>query len=422
MKILVFPHDLGIGGSQTNAIEIAAGVQRRGHEVVIFGQPGALNGRIAQLGLEFVAAPRPSHRPTPRIVGTLIRLVKERSIDVLHGYEWPPALECLLAARRSRAVAVSTVMSMAVAPFIPKHVPLLVGTEEILCRERGFGRTAVELMEPPVDLAENNPAVDVGATAFRRTWGLEDRSFVVVTVTRLAAELKLEGILSAIDTVRQVDPALRVQLLIAGDGPARREVASAAAVANAGLGREAVILTGQLADPRPAYACADAVIGMGSSALRAMAFGKPTIVQGERGFWELVTPETLPFFLRQGWYGIGDNPLGASSKLAGLLTALQSEPGRRAALGTFCLKTVSDRFSLGRAAELQEEFYGRAIAARQPGSALRNDADAARRYIAHQFSQQARRLFGPVARDDFNAMDKVLAAPSSPGHTARGNA
>ena len=31
-----------------------------------------------------------------------------------------------------------------------------------------------------------------------------------------------------------------------------------------------------------------------------MAFGKPLIVQGERGFWELLTPDTAPVFLRQG--------------------------------------------------------------------------------------------------------------------------
>ena len=54
-----------IGGSQLNAIELAAAVQRLGHEVLVFGRPGPLNQRIEELGLEFVPSPKPHRRPTP---------------------------------------------------------------------------------------------------------------------------------------------------------------------------------------------------------------------------------------------------------------------------------------------------------------------------------------------------------------------
>ena len=74
--------------------------------------------------------------------------------------------------------------------------------------------------------------------------------------------------------------------------------------ANRGEDRRVVVLTGQLADPRPAYSAADVILGMGSSALRGMAFGKPLVVQGERGFWELLTPDSASVFLRDGWYGV----------------------------------------------------------------------------------------------------------------------
>ena len=67
------------------------------------------------------------------------------------------------------------------------------------------------------------------------------------------------------------------------------------------VGRDVVLVTGALLDPRPAYAAADIVIGMGSSALKGMAFGKPLVVQGEQGFWKLLEPATLPIFLAQGF-------------------------------------------------------------------------------------------------------------------------
>lgn len=408
MRILVFPHDLGIGGSQINAIEISAALQRRGHDIVIFGTPGALNERIGELGLEFIEGPRVSHRPTPAIVRALTHLVADRNVNVLHGYEWPPTLECLLAARRSSAVAVSTVMSMAVAPFIPKHVPLLVGTTDILYREKQFGRLRVELMEPPVDLDENNPHIDVGATTFRHRWGLADSSFVVVVVTRLAMELKLEGILAAIEAVGKIANDIPVQLLIAGDGAARSKVESAADAVNAACGRKAVILLGEMSDPRPAYATADVVLGMGGSALRAMSFAKPLIVQGEQGFWELLTPDSLPLFLEQGWFGVGGDARNGPARLAGLLCATYRDPDRTRALAAFGLEVVSERFSLSRAAEIQEDFYLRALDARL-NSRLQDNFAAGGRFIAHQVSQRAQHFFGSAAVDDFNARPNGLA-------------
>ena len=49
MRILVYPHDLGIGGSQLNAIELAAAVQRLGHEVIVYGRPGPRTRHIGEL-------------------------------------------------------------------------------------------------------------------------------------------------------------------------------------------------------------------------------------------------------------------------------------------------------------------------------------------------------------------------------------
>jgi glycosyltransferase involved in cell wall biosynthesis len=402
VKILVFPHDLEIGGSQINAIEIAAAVQQRGHEVVIFGRKGALNARILELGLEFIESPRPSHRPTPAIVRSLKQLISSRGFAVLHGYEWPPSLECALAARKTPAVAVSTVMSMAVAPFIPKHLPLMVGTANILAAEQNFGRTRAELLEPPVDLAANNPSLELGVETFRRQWGLESSSLLVSTVTRLAVELKLEGLLSAIEAVGRVAHQIPVQLLIVGSGPARNIVEAAANEVNRRTGRSVVVLAGQLDDPRAAYAAADLVLGMGGSALRAMAFAKPLVVQGEQGFWELLTPESLPSFLQQGWFGTGPGPETGAGRLAGLLVEVYRNPDRRRELSAFGLATVTGRFSLSRAAELQEAFYARAM--QEPTAVqVRNNLGAAGRFVAHQVVQRTRQLHGSAAEDDFNA-------------------
>lgn len=403
MRILVYPHDLGIGGSQLNAIELAAAVQGRGHEVVVYGRPGPLNRRIEELGLEFVPSPEPHLRPTPSVVKALVRLARQRKIDIVHGYEWPPALECLIASRRSPGTAaVATVMSMSVAPFIPKSMPLLVGTQEILKTEQEFGRTLAALLEPPVDLDANNPSWDVAEQDFCRSWGLDPAAFTVVLVSRLAKELKLEGILAAIDGVGLLSKEVRIQLLIAGDGPARQLVEEQARTVNAASGRQIIVLAGELEDPRAAYAVADVALGMGGSALRALAFAKPLIVQGERGFWELLTPDSLPLFLEQGWYGVGPGTLGGAERLAQLLRGLLQDESRRKTLGTFGLATVRERFSLTRAALVLEDFYSQAIESATEVN-IGQDVRALARFAEYQCMTRLRRVLEPTPADDFNS-------------------
>jgi hypothetical protein len=97
----------------------------------------------------------------------------------------------------------------------------------------------------------------------------------------LVPDLKLEGLLSACDTIGEMalvgEP---IRLMIIGDGPARAQVPARSAKVNAAVGREVVDLTGEMADPRPGHGAADIVIGLGQggSTLRVMAFAKPLVV------------------------------------------------------------------------------------------------------------------------------------------------
>lgn len=402
MRILVYPHSMEIGGSQLNAVELAGAVRDRGHEVVVLGEDGDLVEVVHRLGLEHVPLdPRATRRPSPYAVRQLAALVRDRRLDVLHGYEWPPGVETFLAAR-APAAAVCTVMSMAVAPFLPHTMPLLVGTEDLRAAAAAAGHRSVTLLEPPVDVSANAP--DFSAGGFRSEHGLDPDLPLVVVVCRLVAELKLEGLLAACAAVGELAAeGVPVQLAVVGDGAARAQVADAAAKANAQAGRRVAVLTGQLADPRPAYAAAEVMLGMGGSALRGLAFGKPLVVQGELGFWQLLTPESQSTFLRQGWYGVGSDVDGGPARLAGILRPLLADPGRRAELGGLSRRLVEDRFSLAAAAARQEQVY---VAAGRPGRAAAV-ADTARTVTGvtrHKVRRKWERWRGTVATDDFNAV------------------
>jgi glycosyltransferase involved in cell wall biosynthesis len=358
LRILTCLHTMEIGGSQINAIEIAASVAQQGHEIIVYGPDGELREMVADLGLEFVQAPPKGEPPSRQNVAAIAEVARRRAVDLVHAYEWAPTLESAYGAYLRRGVPlVVTVLSMEVPAWVPRHLPLVVGTQEIATQERNL-RPDVHVIEPPIDTTANAPVADNRAA--RRSFGLADDDIAVVSVSRLAAALKREGLLAAIRAVGDIDPARHVRLLIVGDGPCRAEIEAAAAEVNARRNAPVVTLTGAMLDPRDAYAAADVVIGMGMSALRAMAFGKPVIVQGEAGFWLPLTAQTLPVFLDQGFYGIGDGSDGAP-RVARALDELSRDPARRAEIGALGRSVVVDRFSLETAADRQLEIYTAAL-------------------------------------------------------------
>lgn len=379
MRIIVYPHAMELGGSQLNAIQLAGAVRDRGHEVLVVSEPGPLVARVHQLGLPHVELPAQRRYPSPAVARRLARLVGEFRAGVVHGYEWPPAIEAFFGCGLRGTATVTTVMSMSVVPFLPRERPLLVGTDAIRNSALALGYRQVTLLEPPVDTELDRPgAPGVDSAGFRAMYGLAQEVPLAVMVCRLVPVLKREGLLVACEAVGQLAAAgVTVQLAIVGDGPIRREVQVAADRANTAAGRPVVVLTGELMDPRPAYAAADIALGMGGSALRAAAFGAPLVVLGERGFSELLTEGSAPTFLAQGWYGLGAGSLGAGPAALGeAIRRLVTDPALRAGCGEFARRLVMARFSLTAAAELQEQVYACALESlsRPAGAAVAVDA------------------------------------------------
>ena len=83
-------------------------------------------------------------------------------------------------------------------------------------------------------------------------------------------------------------------------------------------GRDSGGRSGPPRGSRPVYAAADIVLGMGASAIKAMAFSKALVVQGEAGFWKTARPRrTSEGFLHDGGSGTkveGSRTWNANSK------------------------------------------------------------------------------------------------------------
>ncbi|NUL48800.1 glycosyltransferase family 4 protein [Cellulosimicrobium funkei] len=382
MRVLVCPHQLGMGGSQLNAIEMASAMRRYGHEPVVYSAPGVLTEILRDTDLEWVQAPTPD-APGLAWARRMEEVVRGQGIDMIHAYEWRPCLQAAFSSGR-RIPLLMSVMSMDVPQFLPTHLPIIVGTPELQQRMAAQGRRA-HLLEPPVDM-DHYRTTDVSAA--RARFGIPDGALVISTVTMLTTALeKLQGVLEAIRVVDRMAATHPVRLLIAGGGEGLEAVQRRAAAVNAHHGWTVVQPIGFQLDSSPVYEAADIVLGMGSSAIKGLAHAKPLVVHGEAGFWKLVDETSAAGFLHTGWYGRG----GAGIQdLARALDSLAGSPAQRTRLGAYGRDLVATRYDLERSAEHLAALYVDAVLDRQSPAAVarslaRSAATSARYFTSMRF-------------------------------------
>lgn len=346
MKILVFVHDLVLGGTTVNAVELAATLQRQhGIEIVFFSTPGPMTSLLSEHGIRYVPAPVAIRHPSVARMRALRALVRAEKPDLIHAWESRACFDAYYGVHLPwRVPLLVTDMQMYVTGGLPKKPWTTFGTPELVAAARAAGRSRAELLLPPVDTQSNAPGTVDGDT-LRKTFGIRPAEILIVTVSRLVEELKGESLSRTIRAVDNLADHLPLRLLILGDGTARSRFDALAGKVNERHGRTVVLLPGALKDPRPGYAAADVVIGMGASALRGMAFEKPVLVVGERSFSLPFEPRTAEDFYLQGIYGIGDDEFG-SDLLERQIVDLVNRRSEWPAIGAFSRSYVHRHHSL----------------------------------------------------------------------------
>ena len=248
-------------------------------------------------------------------------------------------------------------MEMSVPPHVPRHQHLIVGTKYLDEEQRASRPGPVHFISPPVDTNHDDPAVS--PTEFEIAHGLEDRKLRIFIVSRLDELMKATAIdhaFSAIERLGRTD----LQLVVVGGGTAQARLAARAREVNGRLCWPSIVMTGPQSDPRAAYASADIVIGMGASAARALAFGKPLVVSGEAGWYRLFTTETSESLYRQSFWS-AESELEPVDSLCRELRAIVDQPELRHELGEYGRQFALDHFSLDAMSRKLFEVYREAI-------------------------------------------------------------
>lgn len=355
MKVLQVVTDTDLRGAQIFARELHGPLVRRGHLLrTVALAPGVVGG------LDLPALGQSGRKPQTFV--RLRRLMRDADVVIAHGSTTLSA--CALAgvgtatpfvyrnlgdplrwadslSRRLRTAALLHRASAVVA--------LWQGAAAALTQKLRVAPERVTIVPNGVDVARYRPATPQERAKARHDLGLADEAPTMAFVGALGPE---KNVAHAVDAVAALDGAV---LLVAGDGPARRDVQRRAETTAA----ERVFFLGSVEDPRPVYAAADCVVlpsqteGLPATLIEAGLCGLPVVASDVGGVGEIVTSDT--------------GALVPPGDVAALTEALRRALAEAATLGAAAEARCRTRFDLERVTDgwarvLEDVVAGRAVA------------------------------------------------------------
>jgi len=372
VRIALFAPLLGTGGTQRHLQQVVALLDparfhvevltlRAGGEVEDELRAGGVSVRSLSVGARLASA------RTLRAIVAAARALRRGRIDVVHGYQWRPALVGAVAGRLAgvplrlaskRSLTGEDRQAERAWRHIARQVDTVIVNADALRvegEERGM-RCRWALLQNGVDtehfrLAPPDPAA-------RAALGLDPRRPVVGTIGRLEDRKGHDQLLRAAGTMLAGGNGRRPQIVIVGDGPLREKLQAQAQ----SLGvADSVRFVGAVADVRPSLAAMDVFVlpshaeGMSNALMEAMAAARPVVATAVGGNTEVVV---------DGKTGVLIPPADPAA-IADAIAALLRDPDRAAGLGAAAREFVTRRFGArARVAEL-EHLYEERLALRR---------------------------------------------------------
>jgi glycosyltransferase involved in cell wall biosynthesis len=381
MRIVHAIARLNVGGAALSVLELAAGQQQRGHDVVVVAgriPPGeeSMEYLVEELGVPYIHVPTLQRELAPAAdvasVRTLQRLLRDRRADVLHTHTAKAGttgrIAALLRGRsRPRAIVHTFHGHVLTGYFSPRREQAFTLVERTLARATDALIAVSEDVKddlvrlgvaPPekftvvpygFDLDARVDASPAVRMRHRSELGVDDSVYVIGWAGRLT-EIK-----RPLDLVRAAALVEGSMLVLAGDGELRAEVEGLAG--ELGIS-ERVRLLGYVRDLGSLYSAFDSFLltstneGAPVVAIEAQAAGVPVVATDAGGTRSVVEDGETGFVV----------PIGDVDALARQLTVLRDDPELRARLGSIAAHRMRRRFSVDRMVDDVERVYERAVA------------------------------------------------------------
>jgi glycosyltransferase involved in cell wall biosynthesis len=345
MKLRIVAHNASsiLGGGEIGTALLLAGLQARGHDVLMLCRDRVVAGRVAEYGIPAGVQRLGGDAMLPDAVRLAVRLRRERAQAVLLT-TFRRVFLGALGARLARApFVVQRVVLEGDTPARGARYRLALGrwTDAIVLNAAAM-RPAFLAADPGLDPARVRTIADGvrpperrrEAGAVRRELGIPEGAPVVGSVARLASQKRFDRLLRA---VAALGP--EVHLLVVGEGPeegALRALAGELGMAERvhlpGFRRD----VGDLLGAMDVFAVSSDREGMANAMLEAMMAGLPVVSTEVSGAREALDG------------GAGVVVARSEAALADALDALLADPAARARLGAAARARAEARFGVER--------------------------------------------------------------------------
>lgn len=361
LSVLQVTPELNAGGVERTTIEMAEAISRAGGLALVASAGGRLEPDLEAAGGKLIKLPAASKNPITLIANAarIMRIVKERRVQIIHARSRAPAWSALIAAKITGTPFVTTFHGIYNARSAPKRFynsvmargDVVIAnseyTREHILAQYEIKADRVVTIPRGVDLnlfdRAKVSAADIAA--MRASWDMapEDKRCVMIAPARLT---RWKGQLILIDALAQLEkrrPGL-VKLILAGDPQGRQSYVNEMnlAIERNSL-RNAVAIPGHIKQMPVALAASDFAAfpviepeAFGRGAVEAQAMGVPVIASNLGGFAETV---------REGETGHLVPPGLASALAAAIERMIDLGSEMRAAMGQKGAERVRQLYS-----------------------------------------------------------------------------
>lgn len=231
--------------------------------------------------------------------------------------------------------------------LLPRTTRLVGNSQSVVDFYREQGATAEQLVCIPNGI-DPQPLPRIDRPAMLQQLGFPADAFVAMYIGRLAKQKRVQDLIWAVETLRQMRPTLR--LVIVGDGPERQALESFACSVRCA---EQIRFVGHQPDPARWLALGDVSYlassfeGMSNSLMEAMAAGKPVIATDIPPNRELIEPEVTGCLVKTG------DTVGFMQ----YTRKIMDEPEFAARIGTAARERIEHEFSVARMVERYAALY-----------------------------------------------------------------